>query len=563
MLNMNENSFATVSDEEFCEEYNYFEPSPEELVNLDKEMAELMEQMSDSTTDRLQNYDMGLLLNFNINLKDVDQKLKDLCDNDFGHIKNYFTSKKSRPEIYSKYERLFYIIMANLYKAYCKNEFLMYHRSYKFFNRGKKERLIIKPNRDLFSYTFTISIIEALLDNNLIFHKTGSFDHERGKGKISRAYPINSLAEKFKMLQQSHVKYAQPEIVYEQSDHLVMVRYPDSKEYITKKRIFENSLPLIIEKKKIVKVKKIVENMMEAEFCGSEELKSQYLRAIKDEVMELNNAISDAEITITLNDNYRHKDDPYHDLKFSKLMTMKKRMLYMGHRTFLLLDDAKLLKRIFCHNNLELGGRLYGLFQQYSSKNRQNIKINGEPCKLIDISQSHIRMLYHMVDNPCDQGDVYMLYFEDNSNELRKEIVRKINKKLTQTIINSSSFDSAVRSGLSSIKDVMKKYKREDIAKKFNKHKYSKEWLRKFEEKHNLIKGYFYTGAGVKLQYLESKVIIASMLELLREHNTVSLPVHDELIVPESKEELAIRIMKRNYQEIQEFNGHQLFLDVK
>jgi hypothetical protein len=52
------------------------------------------------------------------------------------------------------------------------------------------------------------------------------------------------------------------------------------------------------------------------------------------------------------------------------------------------------------------------------------------------------------------------------------------------------------------------------------------------------------------LMFSESRVIISTMLRLAREHDTLALPVHDSLIVPRSKEEIAERILDEQFTQI-------------
>ena len=52
------------------------------------------------------------------------------------------------------------------------------------------------------------------------------------------------------------------------------------------------------------------------------------------------------------------------------------------------------------------------------------------------------------------------------------------------------------------------------------------------------------------LMFSESRVIISTMLRLAREHNIPAAPVHDSLIVPRSKEEIAERVLDEQFTKI-------------
>ncbi len=50
-----------------------------------------------------------------------------------------------------------------------------------------------------------------------------------------------------------------------------------------------------------------------------------------------------------------------------------------------------------------------------------------------------------------------------------------------------------------------------------------------------------------KLMYLESEIVIGTMLELMNEHNAPALPVYDCVIVRKSDQELAMRIPSKHF----------------
>jgi hypothetical protein len=52
------------------------------------------------------------------------------------------------------------------------------------------------------------------------------------------------------------------------------------------------------------------------------------------------------------------------------------------------------------------------------------------------------------------------------------------------------------------------------------------------------------------LMFRESRVIISTMLRLAREHNIPAAPVHDSLLVPRSKEEIAEQILNEQFTQI-------------
>jgi hypothetical protein len=49
------------------------------------------------------------------------------------------------------------------------------------------------------------------------------------------------------------------------------------------------------------------------------------------------------------------------------------------------------------------------------------------------------------------------------------------------------------------------------------------------------------------LMFVESQVIIGTMLKLKRDHGVPSMPVHDSLIVPFTQQKLAERVLKEQF----------------
>jgi BarA-like signal transduction histidine kinase len=59
------------------------------------------------------------------------------------------------------------------------------------------------------------------------------------------------------------------------------------------------------------------------------------------------------------------------------------------------------------------------------------------------------------------------------------------------------------------------------------------------------------TYSWADLMYLESAVMFTTMLDLMHQHQTPSLSVHDSLIVPLSKADLASEILKAKFEDQQ------------
>ena len=61
-----------------------------------------------------------------------------------------------------------------------------------------------------------------------------------------------------------------------------------------------------------------------------------------------------------------------------------------------------------------------------------------------------------------------------------------------------------------------------------------------------------YTHSWADLMWRESNVMFGTMLDLMREHDTPSLSVHDSLIVPVGRTEIAREAIKARFQAQQE-----------
>jgi hypothetical protein len=204
-------------------------------------------------------------------------------------------------------------------------------------------------------------------------------------------------------------------------------------------------------------------------------------------------------------------------------------------------------------NDLHHGGRLYthtywGI-QQLESDWRQYIKIDGEPTVELDFSGLSIRMLYAKIDRGYD-GDPYtgVLDAIPRLDLDEKEVIRDFMKKLLQAILNSDEKADAVGSGNYELhklwKELYKLSKRDDLdaRNQLKKEKFKvlnvlrthnisvSQLVEMFEESHYPIGQYFYSGIGLELQYLDSRIALRVINHFNRSRIPV-LPVHDSFII--------------------------------
>jgi hypothetical protein len=185
------------------------------------------------------------------------------------------------------------------------------------------------------------------------------------------------------------------------------------------------------------------------------------------------------------------------------------------------------------------GGRLYSqpqgpaCYQNQSEAARLQMRINDERVIEIDLSSSYLTIFYALCDQQLDTTqDAYAGILGPTA----------LDRQVAKFWINASFGNSKPLSRWS--KDVVKSLETQ-LAKKglsgFDTKLYPMKTIKeKALERHPLLARW---GGKIKgrvrdygdLMYTESEAIIGAMLTLMRDHEVPSLPVHDSLIVPASK----------------------------
>lgn len=180
------------------------------------------------------------------------------------------------------------------------------------------------------------------------------------------------------------------------------------------------------------------------------------------------------------------------------------------------------------------GGRLYNQgegFQSLSKAKRKHIRINDQETIEIDIKASHLSILHGLFGLALPEGDPYD--FED----IPRDIVK-------QWMTISLSLAAALKQ--------WPHQTRNELTSQF--HDMSK-WTAPVVSKAALIKYPFLSMMNncdhgwAKLQFMESEILIRTMLELMNGHDVPSLPVHDSLIVPRDRSGLVEGIMKKHFKQ--------------
>lgn len=188
-----------------------------------------------------------------------------------------------------------------------------------------------------------------------------------------------------------------------------------------------------------------------------------------------------------------------------------------------------------CASFLE-GGRLYGGWWQSAPKEvRRTIQINGKPTLELDYSSHHLRMLYNQRGlNP--DGDLYRLeaiveFERDQGEDIGT--YRPGIKAHTQALINCGPNGRPWTCELEESERVPAGWDRRKI-------------VNMIEERHKPISDVFKTGAGLRLQRLDSDLALDVVMTLMEE-GVVSLPVHDSFIVNEDNGDRLHSLMEELY----------------
>jgi hypothetical protein len=186
--------------------------------------------------------------------------------------------------------------------------------------------------------------------------------------------------------------------------------------------------------------------------------------------------------------------------------------------------------------NYDKGGRLYAFgpsYQNMKSIKRAGITINGEPVTELDLKTSHPRILAAKMGKPIPPSiDIYA-----GSSFPRDVLKMAITQILgSQSLPTCWSYKSKMRFGKAAYgpPDIHKLQARYPIGKART------EALKQFSLLENWKENPIDWG---DLQFWESEVIIEAVYRLAIEHNVTALPVHDSLIVPKCKRELAKKVL--------------------
>lgn len=185
--------------------------------------------------------------------------------------------------------------------------------------------------------------------------------------------------------------------------------------------------------------------------------------------------------------------------------------------------------------DFNLGGRLFSAHGQgyisMKSEDRANILIDGESVVEVDINASYLTILHALNGKTMpDKDDVYDI------DGLPREVV----KKWFTITMGSSGFQKRWLSGnLDELRNAGVRHEPWMTVKAVEKivlehFPIMEDWPKQKVRWSNLM-------------FIESEVIVRTMLTLKRQHNVPSLPVHDCLIVKKTDQDLAITVLTEEF----------------
>jgi hypothetical protein len=205
------------------------------------------------------------------------------------------------------------------------------------------------------------------------------------------------------------------------------------------------------------------------------------------------------------------------------------------------------------------GGRLYstptaGSYQQLSKKDRKRqgethrtpgrlkMKLNGEAVAEVDIRASYLTILHALHDQQLDlDRDLYNLpgFGQKGRHAVKMWVVA--------TLGSGKPIERWPKELIADYEDENGPFDRRTYSAKRVGQAVTKQYplIAQLQEPiRGRVRGW------PDFMFLESKAMVATMLDLKRNHDVPSLAVHDSLIVQASKTELAIRVLKARFKDI-------------
>lgn len=188
--------------------------------------------------------------------------------------------------------------------------------------------------------------------------------------------------------------------------------------------------------------------------------------------------------------------------------------------------SRRTLVRIF-NRTFHFGGRLYrGFWQSLPKQVRQALVLEGGAVAEPDFAQLHAQLLYAYYGVPL-AGDAYTV----------DGVERRISKIAWQILMNSSSEKAAVLALWQNVQKtrdprLMASCTMSEAARV----------LKALEHRHREVAHAFYSGIGLRLQFVDSELMLRVMERCIAK-GIIGLPVHDSLVVKATDRALVEEVM--------------------
>jgi hypothetical protein len=195
--------------------------------------------------------------------------------------------------------------------------------------------------------------------------------------------------------------------------------------------------------------------------------------------------------------------------------------------------------RVFNNRSWKAGGRLWSAgehsYQQMPEVERVGMRINGQAVAEIDIKACQLTIYHAMIGQPLEgSSDPYVLAGIDRAIAKRWTVATFGNSKPITQWPPEMAEDYKRETG----RELGKQVKAREVARKMLA---AFPALKKLEDHFDI---------WADLQFREAEAVIGTMLILMRRHGTPSLSMHDGIIVPRSKADLAKGVLMREFHRV-------------
>lgn len=191
-------------------------------------------------------------------------------------------------------------------------------------------------------------------------------------------------------------------------------------------------------------------------------------------------------------------------------------------------EDYKTHGRIYCEG---------GAFQNWNSEAIKNLRIDDEAVTELDFSGTHINIIYALKGiRPADEAYQLAGLIKITDYKFR----HKLGKIFVNIMLNADSKQKAEKAIRGRLADECIKYGPAGLNLNI------KGIIQEIEKKHSDISDQFYTGVGLSMQFIESKICMF-VLDVFARKSKPIIPKHDSFVVKKSDRELLALAMKNGW----------------